>query len=180
MTTRLVRVSVGRNLGIGGVLLILLTVVSWGRPVVQRVWRMYRAQDEDQRRWHRRLDTIDTFHAIDRAKHFQRMAERARQRPQDKVQLFDAEHRVLGWGVRVGEDPHGRPVIWVPPAVYDVVVSAEGPSGPIEDARFDDGGMEGPWDVETRDRGRWKLPSEAGWALPPEPPAEQGRWSDQP
>lgn len=171
--------SVGRNLSIGGILLILIAVVRLGRPVAQRIWRMYREQDEEQRERHRRLDTIDTYLAIDRAKHFERMAERARQRPQDKVQLFDAEHRPLGLGLRVGDDPTGNPVIWVPPAVHDLVASAEGPSGPIVDARFDDGGMEGPWDHEIRDRGRWKLPSEAGWALPPEQREQHGRWSDE-
>jgi hypothetical protein len=171
--------SVGRNLGIGGLLLILLSVIKWVRPAAQRIWRMYRAQDAEQRERHRDLDRIDTYHAIDRAKYFERMAERARERPQDKVQLFDAEHRALGWGLRVGEDPMGNPVVWVPPAVYDVVTTAEAAAGTIEGARFDDGGMEGPWEGEIRDRGRWKLPSEAGWALPPEHPEEQGRWSDQ-
>jgi len=172
--------SVGRNLGIGGFLITLAMVVRYVIvPVARMVWSGYRDQDAEQRERHQDLDRIDTYHAVDRAKYFERMTERARERPQDKVQLFDAEHRALGWGVRVGEDRMGNPVIWVPPAVYDVAATAEGLAGPIEGARFDDGGMEGPWDVEIRDRGRWKLPSESGWALPPERPEEQGRWSDQ-
>jgi hypothetical protein len=169
--------SAGRNLGIGGALILLLGMLRWVVPAAMSAWRHATEEDEADAEHRREMEAIEFDLAIDRAKHFERMAERARKRPQDRVQLFDAEHRLLGWGLRVGEDPLGRPVIWVPPAIYGLVSSAEGASGPIQDARFDDGGIEGPWDEEIQDRGRWKLPSEPGWALPPES-QEHGRWSD--
>jgi hypothetical protein len=71
--------SVGRNLGIGGFLITLAMVVRYVIvPVARMVWSGYRDQDAEQRERHQDLDRIDTYHAVDRAKYFERMTERAR------------------------------------------------------------------------------------------------------
>jgi hypothetical protein len=170
--------STGRTLGIGGTVIALLAAIRYLLPTVLGIRRRYQDEEDVDQQRQRERERIDENLAADRERSFELMAERARERPEDKVQLFDAEHRPLGWGLRLGADPLGRPVIWVPPAVYDLVTSAEDASGPIENVRFDDGGIEGPWDEELRDGGEWKLPSEPGWAVPPER-GEHGRWSDQ-
>ena len=67
-----------RNLGIGGIVIGLLTVLRFAIPFVLDGWR--RVQDEDQaaRQRQREMAIIDQNLAANRARSFELMAERAR------------------------------------------------------------------------------------------------------
>jgi hypothetical protein len=133
------------------------------------VWRHVEDEHEAEAERQRETDALELDLAVDQVQAWEWVEARARERPQDKVQVFDAQHHLLGWGLRLGPDVLGRPIIWVPPAFGGLASYAEGPSGPIEDPHFDDGGL---WvhirrDEEARGAGRRKLPSEPGWAATP-------------
>ncbi len=164
--------------GVGGGIIVAITIVRFSLPTVRRIVLAYRSIDEEDEAHARDRHRIDADLVADQAKFLERMNDRARERPQDKVQLFDGRHAPLGWGLRRGSDSLGRPVIWVRPALYGAAALAEDASGPIVNARFDDGGIEGPWDEEISKAGREKLPSEPGWAAQPER-EEHGRWSNE-